>query len=149
VNAGEDTVDAGTETGGAGEDTTDSGTDTGNTADDTISTGDDTTEAADNTVDPSDDTTTDSTDTSGDDSVQSGSVDDTGVDLPFDAADYAEVLDLSMDFCYAQYSGDLPDDYALDWRGDSALTDGADVGADLTDGWYDAGDHVKFGFPMA
>nr|APF29559.1 endo-beta-1,4-glucanase [Mictyris platycheles] len=27
--------------------------------------------------------------------------------------------------------------------------DGSDVGLDLTGGYYDAGDHVKFGFPMA
>lgn len=27
--------------------------------------------------------------------------------------------------------------------------DGKDVGLDLTGGWYDAGDHVKFNFPMA
>ena len=37
----------------------------------------------------------------------------------------------------------------VSWRGDSALNDGADVGLDLTGGWFDAGDHVKFGFPMA
>lgn len=35
------------------------------------------------------------------------------------------------------------------WRGDSALKDGSEVGADLSKGMYDAGDHMKFGFPMA
>ena len=29
------------------------------------------------------------------------------------------------------------------------MDDGCDVGIDLTGGWYDAGDHVKFNFPMA
>ncbi|TVU11794.1 hypothetical protein EJB05_45398, partial [Eragrostis curvula] len=33
--------------------------------------------------------------------------------------------------------------------GDSALHDGAAAGVDLTGGYYDAGDNVKFGFPMA
>ncbi|WP_456825006.1 glycoside hydrolase family 9 protein [Cellulomonas sp. P5_E12] len=62
---------------------------------------------------------------------------------------YAEALEKSMFFYEAQRSGDLPADNPVSWRGDSAMTDGADVGKDLTGGWYDAGDHVKFGLPMA
>ncbi|XP_072033079.1 endoglucanase E-4-like [Amphiura filiformis] len=63
--------------------------------------------------------------------------------------DYGEVLKKSTRFYEAQRSGDLPNDNRIDWRGDSALNDGSDVGVDLTGGWYDAGDFVKFGFPMA
>jgi hypothetical protein len=35
------------------------------------------------------------------------------------------------------------------WRGHSGLTDGLQQGVDLVGGYYDAGDHVKFGLPMA
>ncbi|ERM96788.1 hypothetical protein AMTR_s02175p00005920, partial [Amborella trichopoda] len=37
----------------------------------------------------------------------------------------------------------------ISWRGDSALDDGKEVTLDLSKGMYDAGDHMKFGFPMA
>jgi endoglucanase len=62
---------------------------------------------------------------------------------------YAEALQKSIWFYEAQRSGKLPADNRVSWRGDSGLADGADHKADLTGGWYDAGDHVKFGFPMA
>ncbi|KAL2518804.1 Endoglucanase 8 [Abeliophyllum distichum] len=42
-----------------------------------------------------------------------------------------------------------PPDQRIRWRKDSALHDGATAGVDLTGGYYDAGDNIKFGFPMA
>ncbi|WSS24686.1 glycoside hydrolase family 9 protein [Streptomyces sp. NBC_01190] len=54
-----------------------------------------------------------------------------------------------MLFYESQRSGKLPADNRVGWRGDSDLTDGADAGLDLTGGYHDAGDEVKFAFPMA
>jgi endoglucanase len=62
---------------------------------------------------------------------------------------YGEALQKSLFFYEAQRSGDLPTTNRVNWRGDSGMLDGSDVGLDLTGGWYDAGDHVKFGLPMA
>ncbi|OAY75192.1 Endoglucanase 13 [Ananas comosus] len=65
------------------------------------------------------------------------------------AFDYKDALEKSLLFFEAQRSGKLPPDRRVKWRGDSALTDGFEQGVDLVGGYYDAGDHVKFGFPMA
>nr|KAG5691509.1 hypothetical protein BaRGS_017722 [Batillaria attramentaria] len=62
---------------------------------------------------------------------------------------YAEVLMKSVMFYEAQRSGKLPANNRICWRGDSGLSDHGAHGEDLTGGWYDAGDNVKFNFPMA
>ncbi|HQA57089.1 MAG TPA: glycoside hydrolase family 9 protein, partial [Acetivibrio sp.] len=71
--------------------------------------------------------------------------------LPVYAANYnyGEALQKAIMFYEFQMSGKLPDNIRNNWRGDSCLNDGSDVGLDLTGGWFDAGDHVKFNLPMA
>ncbi|XP_077990545.1 endoglucanase E-4-like [Glandiceps talaboti] len=64
--------------------------------------------------------------------------------------EYSEALHLSLLFYEAQRSGVLPEDKRVPWRFDSAVDDqGSNRREDLSGGWYDAGDHVKFGLPMA
>ena len=62
---------------------------------------------------------------------------------------YGEALQKSILFYEAQQAGELPEWNRVPWRDDSTLDDGADVGVDLSKGWLDAGDNVKFNFPMA
>jgi endoglucanase len=62
---------------------------------------------------------------------------------------YAEALQDSMTFYESQRSGQLAPDNPVDWRGDSDLTDGSDNAVNLTGGFHDAGDLVKFGLPEA
>ncbi len=62
---------------------------------------------------------------------------------------YGEALQKSLFFYEVQQSGKLPSWNRVSWKDDSGMDHGKDVGLDLTGGWYDAGDNVKFNFPMA
>ncbi|KAI4376454.1 hypothetical protein MLD38_014215 [Melastoma candidum] len=63
--------------------------------------------------------------------------------------DYKDALTKSLIFLEAQRSGKLPANNRLPWRGDSGLSDGQLENVDLVGGYYDAGDNVKYGLPMA
>ncbi|KAG0180955.1 hypothetical protein DFQ29_009705 [Apophysomyces sp. BC1021] len=63
-------------------------------------------------------------------------------------AEYAQLLGDSLLFYEAQRSGRMPTNNRVTWRNDSALTDGSDVNLDLAGGYYDAGDYIKFTFPL-
>ncbi|XVF21019.1 hypothetical protein REPUB_Repub12eG0054500 [Reevesia pubescens] len=65
------------------------------------------------------------------------------------AFDYADALTKSLLYLESQRSGRLPYNQRVNWRDHSGLTDGLQQGVDLVGGYYDAGDHVKFGLPMA
>ena len=63
--------------------------------------------------------------------------------------DFGDLLGKSIKFYEAQVSGPKPAWNRVDWRNDCCSGDGSDNGIDLVGGWLDAGDNVKFGFPMA
>ncbi|KAF1899372.1 hypothetical protein Lal_00019500 [Lupinus albus] len=71
---------------------------------------------------------------------------------------YGDALSKSILFFEGQRSGKLPPSQRMTWRKDSALQDGSLVDltlfpfpypVDLAGGYYDAGDNIKFNFPMA
>lgn len=62
---------------------------------------------------------------------------------------YGEALQKSILFYDLQRTGDLPENFRSNWRGDSCLNDGSDAGLDLSGGFLDAGDNVKFNLPMS
>ncbi|KAK4493003.1 hypothetical protein RD792_000026 [Penstemon davidsonii] len=62
---------------------------------------------------------------------------------------YGDALSKSILYFEAQRSGRLPYNQRVGWRHHSGLTDGLEQGVDLVGGYYDAGDNVKFGLPMA
>lgn len=63
-----------------------------------------------------------------------------------DAANYELALKDSVIFYDANKCGkDAGENNAFDWRGACHVNDGKDVGLDLSGGYHDCGDHVKFG----
>ncbi|GFS40848.1 glycosyl hydrolase 9B13 [Actinidia rufa] len=67
----------------------------------------------------------------------------------FSPQDYSDALEKSILFYEGQRPGKLPSNQLLKWRADSGLHDGSSYHVDLVGGYYDAGDNVKFGLPMA
>ncbi|GLJ13677.1 hypothetical protein SUGI_0217990 [Cryptomeria japonica] len=63
--------------------------------------------------------------------------------------DYRDALSKCIMFFEGQRSGKIPAYQRIKWRRDSGLRDGSAANVDLVGGYYDAGDNVKFGFPMA
>ncbi|XP_022141806.1 endoglucanase 9-like [Momordica charantia] len=62
---------------------------------------------------------------------------------------YRDALAKSILFFQGQRSGRIPAGLQISWRSNSGLYDGELAHVDLTGGYYDAGDNVKFNFPMA
>lgn len=62
--------------------------------------------------------------------------------------DHAKALDLSLTFYQAQRSGKLPD-RSVPWRFDAFVNERTRDGKDVSGGYFDAGDHVRFMLPQA
>ncbi|CAA7399268.1 unnamed protein product [Spirodela intermedia] len=65
---------------------------------------------------------------------------------------YTQALHKALMFFNAQRSGPLPKHNNVSWRGNSGMQDGMSNGGtkkNLVGGYYDAGDAIKFGFPMS
>lgn len=62
---------------------------------------------------------------------------------------YAEALQKTLYFLEAQQSGKRSPNNRVTWRGDACLTDGSDIGKDLSGGWFDAGDHWTANLTMS
>jgi len=99
---------------------------------------------------PTEQNTTDTTQTDTSSNNDDTSTDSTQAEIAptvVGSSNYLEVLPLSLKFYEAQRaSGPFP---TVTWRKAGGLSDGQDVGRDLSGGWFDAGDHVKFNLPMS
>lgn len=62
---------------------------------------------------------------------------------------YGEAIHKSILFYESQRSGVLPASNRIPWRGNAMMLDLGPLKENLSKGYFDAGDHVKFTFPMA
>lgn len=62
---------------------------------------------------------------------------------------YGKVIDLAFMFYEAQRVGKLPPKTRIPWRSDAFLHDKSPANTDISGGWLDAGDNVRFNFPMS
>nr|POF11832.1 endoglucanase 9 [Quercus suber] len=72
-----------------------------------------------------------------------------GLDTVQGNPNYRDALAKSLLFFQGQRSGSLPKTQQITWRSNSGLSDGLLAHVNLIGGYYDAGDNVKFNFPMA
>uniref|UniRef100_A0A1D1Z359 Endoglucanase n=1 Tax=Anthurium amnicola TaxID=1678845 RepID=A0A1D1Z359_9ARAE len=71
---------------------------------------------------------------------------------PPPADSYTQALHKALMFFNAQRSGPIPRHNNVSWRGNSGMKDGVSDNAvkkNLVGGYYDAGDAIKFNFPMS
>lgn len=61
---------------------------------------------------------------------------------------YTDAFAKSILYYESSWCGPDAGQNRLKWRGPCHTNDGADIGLDLTGGFHDAGDHVKFGLPQ-
>ncbi|MCL6590507.1 MAG: glycoside hydrolase family 9 protein [Firmicutes bacterium] len=61
---------------------------------------------------------------------------------------YVDAFMKSILYYEASWCGPDAGNNRLAWRGPCHISDGSDKGLDLTGGFHDAGDHVKFGLPQ-
>ncbi len=61
---------------------------------------------------------------------------------------YVDAFAKSILFYEANWCGPDAGNNRIKWRGPCHVEDGKDVGLDLTGGFHDCGDHVKFGLPQ-
>ncbi len=61
---------------------------------------------------------------------------------------YVDAFAKSILFYEANWCGPDAGNNRIKWRGPCHIEDGKDVGLDLTGGFHDCGDHVKFGLPQ-